>query len=106
MKVIFALGGSVLMPKEGASVEKIKEYTETFKKIKDIGHEMGIVVGGGYTARNYISVAREFANEAFCDEIGIMATRMNGMLLISALGNYTIKKIPENLQNEIVVHEM
>lgn len=98
MKVIFALGGSVLMSKEGASVEKIKEYTETFKKIKDMGHEMGIVVGGGYTARNYISVAREFANEAFCDEIGIMATRMNGMLLISALGNYTIKKIPENFK--------
>ncbi len=98
MRVVFALGGSVVMPKEGASVEKLKEYSEVFKKIKDMGHELCIVVGGGNTARNYISVAREFTNESFCDEIGIMATRMNSMLLMSALGNYVVKKVPENFK--------
>jgi uridylate kinase len=99
MRVVFALGGSVVMPKEGASVEKLEEYAEVFKKIKDIGHELCIVVGGGNTARNYISVAREFTNEAFCDEIGILATRMNSMLLISSLGSYAVKKVPENFKD-------
>jgi len=98
MRIVFALGGSVVMPKEGASVDKLKEYAEVFKKIKDMGNELSIVVGGGNTARNYISVAREFTNEAFCDEIGILATRMNSMLLMSALGNYVIKKVPENFK--------
>ena len=98
MRVVFALGGSVVMPKEGASVEKLKEYADVFKKIKDMGHELCIVVGGGNTARNYISIAREFANESFCDEIGIIATRMNSMLLMSSLGNYVVKKVPENFK--------
>ena len=103
MKIVFALGGSVLMPKEGASVDKIKEYADVFKKIKDKNNEICIVVGGGNTARNYISVAREFANESFCDEIGILATRMNSMLLISALNNYAVKKVPENFKDAEII---
>ncbi|HIP17167.1 MAG TPA: UMP kinase [Methanothermococcus okinawensis] len=98
MKLVFALGGSVIMPKEGPSLENIKKYAEVFKKIKDLKHDLCIVVGGGYTARKYISIAREFTNEAFCDEIGILSTRMNSMVLISALGDYSIKKVPENFK--------
>ncbi len=87
------------MPKEGANAKKIKEYADVFKKIKDEGHEIAIVVGGGKTAREYISIARELkANNSFCDEIGIMATRMNAMILISALGEYSIKKVPTSFE--------
>ncbi len=87
------------MPKEGANAKKIKEYADVFKKIKDEGHEIAIVVGGGKTAREYISIARELkANNSFCDEIGIMATRMNAMILISALGDYSIKKVPTSFE--------
>ncbi|EHP85303.1 UMP kinase [Methanotorris formicicus] len=107
MRVVFALGGSVIMPKDGASIEKIKEYAEVFKKVKDLGNDVCVVVGGGYTARNYISVARELkANESFCDEIGIMATRMNSMLLIAALGNYATKKVPTNFQEAETILNM
>ncbi|WP_456372224.1 UMP kinase [Methanocaldococcus sp.] len=99
MRIVFDLGGSVIMPKEGANAKKIKEYADVFKKIKDEGHEIAIVVGGGKTAREYISIARELkANNSFCDEIGIMATRMNAMILISALGEYSIKKVPTSFE--------
>ncbi len=98
MRVVFALGGSVIMPKEGASPETLIKYSQVFKKIKDMGHDICIVVGGGNTARQYISLAREFSNESFCDEIGILATRLNSMLLISALGNYSVKKIPTSFE--------
>ncbi|HIQ38914.1 MAG TPA: UMP kinase [Methanothermococcus okinawensis] len=97
MRVVFALGGSVVMPKEG-DAENIRRYAEVFKSIKDMGHDVCVVVGGGYVARRYISIAREFTNEAFCDEIGILATRMNSMILIAALGDYSVKKVPEDFK--------
>lgn len=87
------------MPKEGAKAEKIMEYANIFKKIKDEGHEVAIVVGGGKTAREYIEIGRELgASESFCDELGIMATRMNAMILITALGDYSIKKVPTSFE--------
>ena len=99
MKIVFDLGGSVIMPKEGANVKKIMEYANIFKKIKDEGHEVAIVVGGGKTAREYIEIGRELgASESFCDELGIMATRMNAMILITALGDYSIKKVPTSFE--------
>ncbi|WP_457612828.1 UMP kinase [Methanocaldococcus sp.] len=99
MKIVFDLGGSVVMPKEGADPEKIKKYANTFKKIKDDGHEVAIVVGGGKTARDYIEIGRKLgANESFCDELGIMATRMNAMILITALEDYSIKKVPTSFE--------
>lgn len=99
MRIVFDLGGSVVMPKEGAKAEKIMEYANIFKKIKDEGHEVAIVVGGGKTAREYIEIGRELgASESFCDELGIMATRMNAMILITALGDYSIKKVPTSFE--------
>ena len=106
MKIVFALGGSVLMPKEGASVDKIKQYSEVFKKLKNKGNDICVVVGGGNTARQYISVAKEFTNNSFCDEIGILATRMNSMLLISALKDYCVKKVPENFKDAELILNM
>lgn len=45
-----------------------------------------VVVGGGRLAREYITIARQFGcDETYLDEIGIMATRMNAMLLVSAI---------------------
>ncbi|ABR55269.1 uridylate kinase, putative [Methanococcus vannielii SB] len=99
MDIVFALGGSVLMPKDGASAENIKSYAQVFKKLKDMGHNVSIVVGGGNTAREYIKVSREFTNESVCDEIGIMATRMNAMLLISALSKYSVNFVPTNFKD-------
>lgn len=50
-------------------------------------HQLGIVAGGGRTARKYIEPAREFgAPEVLCDRIGISATRLNAQLLSAAIG--------------------
>jgi uridylate kinase len=47
---------------------------------------MGAVVGGGPTAREYITSARQLgANEIELDQLGIAVTRLNGRLLIAAL---------------------
>ncbi len=79
MKLVISLGGSMLR------LDKIKDYA---KVLDDIArdHKVFVVVGGGRIAREYINTARSLgADETFCDYIGILATRLNAMLLISAL---------------------
>lgn len=49
-------------------------------------HTIFVVVGGGKIARDYIQVGREVgADETYCDLIGIAVTRLNAMLLASAI---------------------
>ncbi len=97
-RIVFALGGSVVFPKEEKeNVGKIKKIAEVFKELIKKGYEITIVVGGGKTAREYIHIAKEVGgNEFICDEIGIEATKMNCLLLIAALGKAAFKRIPSS----------
>jgi len=91
MKVVISLGGSVLTDR----LERIKEYAEALEKVAE-QCKLFVVVGGGKLAREYISLARKLgASETFCDYIGISATRMNAMLLISALKS-AARRVPED----------
>jgi len=84
MKVIVSIGGSVLVPTVEA--DRVAEYAGVIESVDDAGHEVGIVVGGGPTAREYIGTARELgANEIELDQLGIAVTRLNARLLIAAL---------------------
>lgn len=59
-------------------------------------HQVYVVVGGGKIAREYIGKARALeAGEAFCDLLGIGATKLNAMLLIAALGKAAAPEPPE-----------
>lgn len=89
MKIVVSLGGSVF----GDNSSRIKEFGRVLDTISE-KNQLFVVVGGGKLAREYISKARELgASETFCDYIGIAATRMNAMLLISAMKN-AAKKVP------------
>ncbi len=91
MKVVLSLGGSVFSGETG----KIREFAKAIETISQ-ENQVFVVVGGGKVAREYIQRARELgATETFCDYIGIAATRMNAMLLISALPS-AAKKAPED----------
>ncbi len=84
MKVVVSVGGSVLAPE--LEPDRVAEYADALERLDDAGHELGVVVGGGPTAREYIHAARDLgANEIELDEIGIAVTRLNGRLLIAAL---------------------
>ncbi len=87
MRLVISLGGSMLR------FERIKEYAEVLEKLAE-EHEVFVVVGGGRIAREYINTARSLgADETLCDYIGITVTRLNAMLLISALKS-SPKRIP------------
>ncbi len=92
MKVVLSLGGSIL----GFDAERIRRFADAIEEVSK-EHKVFVVVGGGRVAREYIGVARELgADNTFCDYIGIEVTRLNAMLLISALKSAP-KKVPKDL---------
>jgi uridylate kinase len=86
MNVVLSVGGSVLAPE--LEPDRVARYAEAIQELEAAGHTVGVVVGGGPTAREYIETARELgANEIELDNIGIAVTRLNARLLLGALGD-------------------
>ena len=84
MKVVVSVGGSVLAP--DLEPDRVADYAAAVQSLDEAGHTLGVVVGGGPTAREYITSARDLgANEIELDQLGIAVTRLNGRLLIAAL---------------------
>ena len=86
MRVVISIGGSVLAPDLDA--DRVEGHAAVIESLAAEGCELGIVVGGGGVAREYIGAARELgANEVQLDQVGIDVTRINARLLIAALGS-------------------
>ncbi len=85
MRVVVSIGGSVLAPELDESV--VREHAAAIDELLGADVSMGLVVGGGGVAREYIRAARALGeNEIALDEIGIAVTRLNARLLIAAIG--------------------
>ncbi len=57
-----------------------------------------LVAGGGSKAREYIKIAaKSGADQATLDEIGIMVSRLNAMVLAVSLGEFSQARVPETL---------
>jgi uridylate kinase len=75
--------------------ELVLRYAQIIKTRKD---KVGVVAGGGEVARRYISAARRGgASNAFQDLLGIYASRLNALLLISLLDN-AYPRVPTNIE--------
>ncbi len=100
MKVVVSIGGSVLAP--DLSADRVSAYATALDSVDGAGHELGAVVGGGRTAREYIGTARELgANEIELDQLGIAATRLNARLLIGALDGRAAPTPPERYEEAL-----
>ena len=92
MRVVLSIGGSVLAPE--LEPARVREYAAIVESLA-VEHEVGVVVGGGTVAREYIGAARELgANEIELDRIGIGVTRLNARLLMAALGELAAPEPP------------
>lgn len=92
--VVLSLGGSILLP--SVDSHNISSYIPVLRRIGE-NVTLYVVVGGGGEARRYISAARSLGiDEAACDEIGIHITRLNAMLLSSALGTAAFPAVAED----------
>ncbi len=90
--IVISLGGSVLVP--SLESNNIAAYADMLSRLAE-QFRVFVVVGGGGEARRYISAARSLAiDEATSDEIGILVTRLNATMLISALGRSAYPVVP------------
>ncbi|MGP6238844.1 UMP kinase [Cuniculiplasma sp. SKW4] len=97
---IISLGGSMVNP-DKIDVDFINNFVHAIKRMET--GRVGIVVGGGMTARNYVKAMRNYTgNNFFLDEIGIRATRMNAMLLVASMGTPQ-ETIPESITEGLSV---
>ena len=96
MKIVFALGGSVVNP-DGIDEEYVRAFANFAKELAK-KHKLGIVIGGGRLARRKIEEARKKgANQSECDYIGIDASRYNASVVSQAMG--MAPHIPESLKD-------
>jgi len=101
MKVVIALGGSILVPST-PDVEFIESFSKMLVKFSKKGNRALVVAGGGKMAKEYVRAARELgADEELCDEIGITGTEMNAMLLQSALGEAALEGIQKDFKKAL-----
>lgn len=98
--MVIKISGTYMQPDNPAL---IKRYSRVLASLwENYNVRPFVIVGGGGVARIYIEAARRNgANEAILDLIGIMVTRLNAMVLASALGDKAILPIPSSV-DEIV----
>lgn len=106
MKIVFSVGGSLVMP-DDIDIQFIKKFSSFVFELSEC-NKIAIVVGGGRIARKYINAADCFmASDVVKDNLGIEATHINAMLVASALGDrafYVRRVSPEDLRkNKVVV---
>ena len=86
MKIVVKIGGHVIAPQ--FSSRRFKAYATLLRKLRDEGHRIIVVTGGGEEARKFIRVAKKLGGTEFiCDIIGIDVSRLNARLLITGLGD-------------------
>lgn len=84
---VLSIGGSILID-EKPNAKMIEKISNSINALAREGNKFVLVVGGGKTARQYIGTAKTLgANNFVQDEIGIQATRLNAMLLLSKIEN-------------------
>lgn len=97
--IVLSVGGSIIVP--SLESNKIGEFASVLKSLSE-KFRIFVVIGGGGEARRYISVARALdIDEATCDELGIMVTRINASLLSWALGDYAHPAIADNYNDAL-----
>lgn len=95
MKIALSLGGSLLTGKDDKpyvelDAERFRKYGLVLKELHDEGHELVVVCGGGKPARHFITVSKELkGSRNVQDLLGVKATHVNALLMMSALGDYS-----------------
>ncbi|MBW3013536.1 UMP kinase [Candidatus Woesearchaeota archaeon] len=106
-KVVISLGGSIIVP-DKVHYQFLKDFCKIIKKQKNT--KFVIVTGGGQIARNYIEAVKKAGKDTLSQNlVGIMATRLNAMLVATFLDIknwyilHTVKSIMQRLERQRIV---
>jgi len=90
---VLRIGGSVVA--SPINTELISKYAALLKTLKEQGHEVAVVVGGGSLAREFISIAKNLGlDEQAQDEIAISVSRVFAQLFLKKLGKLSCSTVP------------
>src|SRR5579864_9073153 len=86
-KIIFSIGGSLIVPNGGIDTDFLKQLNEFIRKqlAQYTNRQFFLVIGGGATARHYRDAGREVVGHELSvddlDWLGIHATKLNAHLV-------------------------
>lgn len=85
-RVLLKLSGESLMGEQGfgISAEVLDFFADEVKKVRDVGIELGIVIGGGNIYRG-LSASSQGIDRATGDQMGMLATMINALALQNAI---------------------
>ena len=91
-KILLKLSGESLMGEQryGIDEKRLAEYAEQIKEVRDMGVQIGIVIGGGNIFRGLTGAGKGF-DRVKGDQMGMCATVINSLGLSSALGAIGVK---------------
>ena len=92
-RILLKLSGEALMGQKqyGIDADRLQQYAQEIKRVKELGVEIAIVIGGGNIFRG-VQAENSGMDRVQGDYMGMLATVINGMALQSALeqtGLYT-----------------
>jgi uridylate kinase len=85
-RILLKLSGEALMGEKnyGIDADRLEQYAQEIKKVKELGVEIAIVIGGGNIFRG-ITAEKSGIDRVQGDYMGMLATVINAMALQSAL---------------------
>ena len=91
-RILLKLSGESLMGRQGYGIdaERLSDYARQIKEIRDMGVQIGIVIGGGNIIRG-LSGSQKGFDRVKGDQMGMCATVINSLALSSALGAIGVK---------------
>jgi len=96
MRLVVRIGGSVVA--SPINTELIGKYANIIKNIKQQGHEVAVVLGGGALAREFIGIARNLGLDMTGqDEIAISCSRLFAQLFLKKPGESACSKVSVTL---------
>lgn len=103
-RILLKLSGEALMGNQQYGIDpiRLKEYAQEIKQITNKGVEVAIVIGGGNIFRG-LAGASSGMDRVQGDNMGMLATIINGLALQSALEN---EDVPTRLQTAININEV
>ena len=98
MRIVLRIGGSVAA--SPINPEIINKYADIITTLKNQGHEIAAVTGGGALAREFIAIAKNLSLDMQAqDEIAISVSRLFAQLFIKKLGESACSKVALSLDD-------
>lgn len=100
MRIVLRIGGSVVA--SPINTKLISKYVDLAINLKEQGHELVVVTGGGSLARDFIIIAKNIGlNMQAQDEIAISVSRLFAQLFVKKLDCLSCSQVSSTLEEAV-----